>query len=65
MAAGTLEGDDVVNDAGDKLGTLYEIMLDAPSGRIAYAVLSSGGFIRITGLAATGSDRPSTDCSNS
>jgi sporulation protein YlmC with PRC-barrel domain len=47
MAAGTLEGDDVVNAAGDKLGTLDEIMLDVPSGRIAYAVLSSGGFLGI------------------
>ena len=47
MAAGTLEGDDVVNGAGDKLGTLDEIMLDVPSGRIAYAVLSSGGFLGI------------------
>lgn len=47
MAASTLEGDDVVNAAGDKLGTLDEIMLDVPSGRIAYAVLSSGGFLGI------------------
>ena len=47
MAASTLEGDDVVNSAGDKLGTLDEIMLDVPSGRIAYGVLSSGGFLGI------------------
>ncbi len=47
MAAGTLEGDDVVNPAGEKLGTLDEIMLDVPTGRIAYAVLSSGGFLGI------------------
>jgi sporulation protein YlmC with PRC-barrel domain len=47
MAASTLQGDDVVNAAGDKLGTLDEIMLDVPSGRIAYAVLSSGGFLGI------------------
>jgi sporulation protein YlmC with PRC-barrel domain len=47
MAASTLAGDDVVNAAGDKLGTLDEIMLDVPSGRIAYAVLSSGGFLGV------------------
>lgn len=47
MAASTLEGDDVVNAAGEKLGTLDEIMIDVPNGRIAYAVLSSGGFLGI------------------
>ena len=47
MAASTLEGDDVVNVAGEKLGTIDEIMLDVPTGRIAYAVLSSGGFLGI------------------
>jgi sporulation protein YlmC with PRC-barrel domain len=45
MAASTLEGDDVVNVAGEKLGTIDEIMLDVPGGRIAYAVLSTGGFL--------------------
>ena len=47
MAASTLAGDDVLDASGDKLGTLNEIMLDVPSGRIAYAVLSSGGFLGI------------------
>lgn len=45
MAADTLQGDDVINPAGEKLGTVQDIMLDVPSGRIAYAVLSSGGFL--------------------
>lgn len=45
MSANTLEGNDVVNRAGDQLGTIDEIMLDVPSGRVAYAVLSSGGFL--------------------
>ena len=45
MAADTLEDDDVNNPAGEKLGTLAHIMLDVPRGRIAYAVLSSGGFL--------------------
>ncbi len=47
MGASTLEGDDVVNRQGEKLGTIDEIMLDVPTGRIAYAVLSSGGFLGI------------------
>ena len=32
MAADTLEGDDVVNTAGEKLGALEHIMIDVPSG---------------------------------
>jgi len=47
MGAGTLTGDDVVNRQGEKLGRVEEIMLDVPTGRIAYAVLSSGGFLGI------------------
>jgi sporulation protein YlmC with PRC-barrel domain len=45
MASGTLEGNDVVNPGGDKLGDIKEIMLDVPHGRIAYAVLSRGGVL--------------------
>jgi sporulation protein YlmC with PRC-barrel domain len=45
MDAGTLIGDSVVNDAGDNLGKIEAIMLDVTSGRIAYAVLSFGGFL--------------------
>lgn len=45
MAADTLEGDKVKNRAGDDLGTIEHIMLDVPNGRIAYAVMSFGGFL--------------------
>ena len=45
MASSTLEGDDVLNRQGEKLGKIEEIMLDVPTGRIAYAVLASGGFL--------------------
>jgi sporulation protein YlmC with PRC-barrel domain len=45
MAADTLEADDLVNTAGDKLGELEHIMIDVPAGRVAYAVLSFGGFL--------------------
>jgi sporulation protein YlmC with PRC-barrel domain len=47
MAADTLEGDDVLSPDGDKLAKLEKVMLDVESGRIAYAVLSSGGFLGI------------------
>jgi sporulation protein YlmC with PRC-barrel domain len=45
MSASTLEGDNVVNRADETLGEVKEIMLDVPSGRIAYVVMSSGGFL--------------------
>lgn len=45
MAADTLTGDEVVNAAGESLGEIDHIMIDIPSGRIAYAVLSFGGFL--------------------
>jgi sporulation protein YlmC with PRC-barrel domain len=45
MAASTLTGNDVMNSRGESLGDIKAIMLDVPSGRIAYAVLSFGGFL--------------------
>ncbi|MCW5620306.1 MAG: PRC-barrel domain-containing protein [Burkholderiales bacterium] len=45
MTASTLEGDKVVNRQGENLGEIDEIMIDVPRGRIAYAVMSSGGFL--------------------
>jgi len=45
MAADTLEGDKVVNSAGEDLGDIKDIMIDVPSGRVAYAVLSFGGVL--------------------
>ena len=45
MGADTLLGNDVYNGAGENLGSIKEFMIDMPSGRIAYAVLSFGGFL--------------------
>ncbi len=45
MGADTLIGNDVYNQAGDTLGDIKEIMLDMRTGRVAYAVLSFGGFL--------------------
>src|SRR5262249_37414006 len=45
MAASTLTGNDVMNPNGESLGEIEAIMLDVPSGRVAYAVLSHGGFM--------------------
>lgn len=45
MAADTLEGDEVKNASGEALGTMDHVMIDVPTGRVAYAVLSFGGFL--------------------
>lgn len=45
MAASTLKGDKVVNLEGEDLGKITDIMIDVPKGRVAYAVLSFGGFL--------------------
>jgi sporulation protein YlmC with PRC-barrel domain len=47
VAAGKLAGDRVRSAAGADLGSIEEIMLDIETGRIAYAVLSFGGFLGI------------------
>lgn len=45
LSASTLTGDKVRNHEGAKLGHLEEIVIDLETGRVAYAVLASGGFL--------------------
>jgi sporulation protein YlmC with PRC-barrel domain len=45
LSAGSLAGDRVRNNAGEDLGKIEELMIDIHSGRVAYAVLSFGGFL--------------------
>ncbi|HJQ77594.1 MAG TPA: PRC-barrel domain-containing protein [Acidimicrobiia bacterium] len=45
LSASTITGDKVRNNEGDKLGNLEEIVIDIGTGRVAYAVLASGGFL--------------------
>jgi sporulation protein YlmC with PRC-barrel domain len=45
MAAATLDGDKVITSDGEHVGKISDIMLDVRSGRVAYAVLSEGGFL--------------------
>jgi hypothetical protein len=47
FSSGVLVGDRVRNRAAEDLGTIEEIMIDQQSGKIAYAVLSFGGFLGI------------------
>jgi sporulation protein YlmC with PRC-barrel domain len=45
LSASTLASDRVVNARGEDIGKIDEIMIDVPTGRVAYAVLSFGGFL--------------------
>jgi sporulation protein YlmC with PRC-barrel domain len=47
LSASTINGDAVVNAAGEKLGEIEELMIDLENGRVAYAVLSFGGFLGV------------------
>src|SRR5690348_29699 len=47
LSAATLTGDRVRNPAGEDLGKVEEIMIDVASGRVAYVVVSFGGFLGI------------------
>ena len=45
IAADQVKGSNVYNPAGDKLGTIDDVMIDKVSGRSIYAVMSFGGFL--------------------
>ena len=47
LSATTVIGDKVVNPQGENLGKIEEVMLDVNDDRIAYAVLSFGGFLGV------------------
>lgn len=47
MAASTLDGDKILSTDGKEVGKVKEIMLDVQAGRIAYVVMSCGGFLGI------------------
>jgi sporulation protein YlmC with PRC-barrel domain len=47
LASSTITGDRVRNSAGEDLGKVEQIMIDIPSGRVAYVVLSFGGVLGI------------------
>ena len=45
ISAGRVQGTNVYNTSGDPLGEINDVMIDKRSGRIAYAVMSFGGFL--------------------
>jgi sporulation protein YlmC with PRC-barrel domain len=47
LSVSTLIGDKVRNGAGESLGKIEDITIHIDSGRIAYAVLSFGGFMGV------------------
>jgi sporulation protein YlmC with PRC-barrel domain len=47
IAANKVSGTSVYDMAGNKLGSIYDVMLDKISGKSQYAVLSFGGFLGI------------------
>jgi sporulation protein YlmC with PRC-barrel domain len=47
IAASKVSGTNVYNTAGEKLGSVYDVMLEKVSGEAEYAILSVGGFLGI------------------
>jgi sporulation protein YlmC with PRC-barrel domain len=47
IAASKVEGTSVYNPAGEKLGSIDDVMIDKGTGRAIYAVMSFGGFLGI------------------
>lgn len=45
IAGARVAGTDVYNSAGEHLGEIYDVMLDKQSGKVAYAIMSFGGFL--------------------
>ena len=45
ISSNKVEGTKVYNNAGDKLGSIDDLMIDKMSGQIRYAVLEFGGFL--------------------
>jgi sporulation protein YlmC with PRC-barrel domain len=47
IASNKVEGTAVYNPQGEKLGSIYNFMVDKRSGQVEYAVLQFGGFLSI------------------
>ena len=45
IASDKVEGTAVRNSGGDKIGTIERLMIDKRTGKVAYAVMSFGGFL--------------------
>jgi sporulation protein YlmC with PRC-barrel domain len=47
IAASQVNGTSVYNRSGEKLGSIYDVMLDKRTGETEYAIMSFGGFLGI------------------
>ena len=47
IAASKVQGTYVYNAAGEDLGSIHDVMIDKVSGKVAYAIMSFGGFLGI------------------
>ena len=47
LSSSTISSDHVKNASGEDLGKIEDLMIDLDSGRVAYAVLSFGGFLKM------------------
>jgi sporulation protein YlmC with PRC-barrel domain len=47
IAASQVNGTTVYNLAGEKLGSIYDVILEKQSGQVEFAVMSFGGFLGI------------------
>ncbi len=47
IAASKVNGTTVYDTAGEKLGSVYDVMIDKNTGRTEYAIMSFGGFLGI------------------
>jgi len=47
IGADKVQGTEVYNASGEHLGEIHEVMIDKFSGKVAYAVMSFGGFLGI------------------
>jgi PRC-barrel domain len=45
IGADKVQGTEVYNAAGEHIGEIHEVMIDKMSGKVAYAVMSFGGFL--------------------
>lgn len=47
IASNKVEGTSVYNKEGEKLGSIYNFMVDKETGQVEYAVLQFGGFLGV------------------
>jgi hypothetical protein len=47
IAASKVNGSAVYNGARERMGSIYDVMIDKRSGQVTYAIMSFGGFLGI------------------